>query len=246
MKGYTTDHLPLGNGATSRVFAGFDEQSRRVAIKKMGNVQAAEQEASILKSLPKHNHIISMYDFFVEDSYGYIVFAYHPGGKLGHFKKGIPRNQKEAVQITINILKGLWVIHQQGILHCDITPHNVMIENDDPNTVRIIDFGSSVRINESGEYIGKHNGATRWYRPPELRKQKNGFTAHLDFSSDLYSAASVCLYMLTGKAPFRKKQACLQIVNQDLRKVLRKATRASKARRYQTAKELIQALSPFT
>ncbi len=182
----------------------------------------------------------------MEEKNGYLVLEYHPGARLGHFKKGIIYDQKLAVQITINILEGLKVIHQHGILHCDITPHNVLIRNEDPQTVKIIDFGSAVRTNKSGEYIGNHNGATRWYRPPELKKENNIFTANLDKSSDVYSAACVCLYLLTGFAPFRKKQTCQQISNSCLQKVLRKATRRSKSKRFQSAQALIAALLPFS
>ena len=166
--------------------------------------------------------------------------------RLGHFKKGIIHDQQIAVQITINILEGLKVIHQQGILHCDITPHNVLITNPDPETVKIIDFGSAVRTDEFGEYKGKHKGATRWYRPPELKKENDIFTANLNRSSDLYSAACVCLYLLTGQAPFYKKRACEQITNQDLQKILRKATRKNKKKRFQSAQEFIDALLPFS
>ncbi|MEH7082976.1 serine/threonine-protein kinase [Neobacillus drentensis] len=236
----------MGKGATSLVFYGQNDQNERVVIKKVADKSEAEQESSILKRLPIHKHIITWLDFFVENQTGYIVFSHHDGVRLGHFKKGIIHDQQIAVQITINILEGLKVIHQQGILHCDITPHNVLISNNEPGSVKIIDFGSAVRTDEFGEYKGNHKGATRWYRPPELKKVNDIFTADLNTSSDLYSAACICLYLLTGQAPFNKKQACEQIINQDLQKILRKATRKNKKKRFQSAQELIDALLPFS
>jgi len=241
---YSLGHY-IGKGATSLVYLSQTDQNERIVIKRVENKREADQESSILKSLPCHKHIITWLDFFVDNQTGYIVLAYHDGARLGYFKKGIIYHQKLAVQITINILEGLKVIHQHGILHCDITPHNVLISNCDPQTVKIIDFGSAVRTNQSGEYIGSHQGATRWYRPPELKKENNIFTANLNNSSDLYSAACVCLYLLTGQAPFRKKQACEQITNQELQKVLRKATSKNKKKRFHSAQELIDALLPF-
>ncbi|MEY2195850.1 serine/threonine-protein kinase [Neobacillus sp. BF23-41] len=243
---YTLDHQTIGKGATSLVFFGLNQRNERVVIKKVDSRREAEQESDILRSLPVHKHIITCLDFFVDEHKGYIVLEYHEGGRLGHYKKGIIHDQELAVQITINILKGLKVIHQHGILHCDITPHNILICNDDPQTVKIIDFGSAVRTNDSGEYIGNHRGATRWYRPPELKKQNHFFTANINYCSDVYSAACVCLYLLTGFAPYRKKQACKQIPNQKLQKVLRKATRKYKLKRYQSAQEFIDALLPFS
>ncbi|WP_082797291.1 serine/threonine-protein kinase [Neobacillus drentensis] len=240
------DHQPIGKGATSLVFFGLNEQKKQVVIKKVESKKEAEQESNLLKNIPIHKHIITFLDFFEEEQTGYIVFEYHPGGRLGYFKKGIIHDQQCAVQITISILEGLKVIHQHGILHCDITPHNILICNNDPKTVKIIDFGSAVRTNESGEYIGNHRGATRWYRPPELKKQNHIFSANLTYSSDLYSAACVCLYLLTGFAPIRKIQACKQIPNQKLQKVMRKATRKNKLKRFQSAQEFIDALMPFS
>ena len=216
-----------------------------MVIKKVNNKSDAEKESNLLKSLSVHSHIITWLDFFVREQIGYLVLEYHQGKRLGHFKKGISHDPQVAVQITISILKGLKVIHQHGILHCDITPHNVLICNDDPKSVKIIDFGSAVRTNDVGEYIGNHRGATRWYRPPELKKQNHLFSANLTYSSDIYSAACVCLYLITGFAPYRKKQACKQISNQNLQKILRKATRKNKLHRFQSAQEFIDALQPF-
>lgn len=139
---YTIEQLPIGKGATSQVFIGVNKENEKVAIKKIENIIEAEHEVTILKSIPLQKHIIALLDFFTIDSSGYIVMEYYQGTKLGHFKKGSIRNPSLAVQITINILKGLRVIHENGILHCDITPHNVLICNDDPQTVKIIDFGS--------------------------------------------------------------------------------------------------------
>ncbi|MEH7157354.1 serine/threonine-protein kinase [Neobacillus drentensis] len=242
---YRLEQHPLGKGATSLVFFGLNGKNERVVIKKVTMGSEAEQENEILKSLPVHKHIITGLDFFVEEQTGYIVLEYHEGSRLGYFKKGSIREQKLAVQITINILEGLKVIHQHNILHCDITPHNVLICNEQPQTVKIIDFGSAVQLNESGVYIGSHKGATRYYRPPELCKKNNCFTANLDTSSDLYSVACVCLYLLTGEAPVNKHQACAKVAHRGLQEVLMKATNKRKSKRYQSAQELIDALLPF-
>ena len=237
---------PIGKGATGQVFIGMDSQNQKVALKKINNIIEAELEANFMKSFPPHKQLISILDFVKEETCGYIVMDYFPGKRLGYFKKGEIWDSEKAVQITIKVLEGLQVLHEHGMLHCDITPHNILIANHLPETVKIIDFGSSVRKNEIDEYIGPHKGATMWYRPPELRKQANGFSAHLNNSSDLYSAACVCLYLLNGKAPFRKRLACKQINNEGLRKVLRKATSVDKQKRFQSAKDFIHALLPFS
>ncbi|MEH7109116.1 serine/threonine-protein kinase [Bacillus sp. JJ1764] len=242
---YSLENDVIGKGATSTVYLAQNHKGEKVVIKKVKNLAEAEAEADLHKRLPLSEHIVSFIEFFPEGPIGNLVFEYHPGKILGHFKKGKPRSQTLAVQITLNILKGLKVAHESGILHCDLTPHNVLIDRDDPQTVKIIDFGSSVKANLSGVYKGSHKGATKWYRPPELRKQGNRFTADLNYSSDLYSAACICLYLLTGVAPFRKSQACLKVINPGLQKVLRKAVDKDKKRRFQTAQELFDALAPF-
>ncbi|WP_423798904.1 protein kinase domain-containing protein [Neobacillus sp. SAB-20_R2A] len=245
MRTYTFHRL-IDSGATSQIYEAVDNIGKNVIVKKVKNAADAEDEVNILKRLPAHNQLIQMTDSFIEGSNGYIIFDHHPGEKLGHFKKGKPRQQKSAIQITLKILQGLKAVHQHGILHCDITPHNVIISEENPETVKIIDFGSAVLVNEQGRYTGRHKGATKWYRAPELKKESSGFTAKLDFSSDLYSAASVCLYLLTGAVPYRKKQACLQIENKELQYVLRKATKKNKKKRYQSTQDFIDALLPFS
>jgi len=231
----------IGIGATSKVFIGRNQQNQNVVIKQLRNKDMAAAEARILKDLPDHRFIISLLDSFDE----YLVFEYHEGTRLGNFKKGVIRDTCSAVQITLRILEALKIIHENGILHCDITPHNILMSDNNPESIKMIDFGSAVRKNDANEYIGTHIGATKWYRPPELKRDKEGFTAELNDSSDIYSTACVCLYLLNGKAPFRKKNACKQVENVNLQQILRKAVKRDKRKRFQSAEEFIKALSPF-
>jgi serine/threonine protein kinase len=233
---------PVGKGANSKVYLGLDELNKKVILKRVKSKTEAENEADILKMIPCHKYIIYLLDFFDNC----LVLEYHNGSILGHFKKGIPREVSFAIQVTINVLKGLKTIHENGILHCDISPHNVLIENNDPDSVKIIDFGSAVRKNQSGEFIGSHPGATKYYRPPELQKENGLFTARLNDSSDLYSAACICLYLLNGEAPFKKPLACRKVNDKNLQRVLKKAVHPSKIKRYQKAEEFIEALLPFS
>ncbi len=211
----------------------------------MSNINEALIEADIMRNIGGSKHVTRLLDIFIEEPYAYLVMEYNKGSRLGYFKKGKIYEPKKAVQITIKILEGIRSIHECGFLHCDLTPHNVLILHDNPESIKIIDFGSSVQKNESGEYKGTHKGATKWYRPPELKKGPDGFSAHIDNSSDLYSCACICLYLLTGKAPFRKKESYQLVRNEKLRMVLKKAVRRNKRERYQTADELIKALQPF-
>jgi serine/threonine protein kinase len=232
---------PIGKGATSKVFIGSNQQNQTVVIKQVRNKEEAAAEARILKDLPDHRFIISLLDSFDE----YLVFEYYEGTRLGNFKKGIKRDTCSAVKITLNILEAVKIIHENGILHCDITPHNVLMKDDNPDTIKMIDFGSAVRKNAANEYIDTHIGATKWYRAPELKREKEGFTAHLNDSSDLYSTACVCLYLLNGEAPFRKRHACKQVKNVNLQQILRKAVYRDQRKRFQSAEEFIKALLPF-
>jgi serine/threonine protein kinase len=238
---YKRNRHPFSRGATSRVFHGESAEGSKVVIKKFKHPHLAEHEAAILQRIPRHQHVISLIDILENN----IILEAHPGGKLGHFKKGKVWEEDKAIQITINILEGLKTIHESGILHCDITPHNLLIADDNPATVKIIDFGSAVLKDMTGEYRGEHPGATKWYRPPELKKENGVFWADLNNSSDLYSAGCICLYLLIGQAPFNKSHSLRIIENERLQELLRKAVHPNKQKRYQQAQEFIDVLLPL-
>ncbi len=236
---YKLESKLLGKGRTSKVFQGINlVTNKKIVMKRMSDKNEAKHEVNILKSCPKHPNIIEFQDYIVTEDYAYIVLSGHPGERLGYYKYGDVRPPDVVIQVIYSILKGLKAIHDAGILHCDLSPHNVLMHLNDPLTIQLIDFGSAVKKDENGEYNGKHKGGTRGYSPPELIRHG---TAHLTNASDLFSIGCLCLYLLNGEVPGEIDSACEKI-SPPLRKILEKATHTNPLARFQNADEMLEEL----
>jgi serine/threonine protein kinase len=230
----------IGRGRTSLVFKGIDTATNReIAIKRMMSTEEAVKESEIMNRIPKHPFLCEFIDYFVEQPYAYIVMGYLNGERLGYYKSGIIYPPKKAIQITMNILEGIEPFHKAGLLHCDLSPHNILLSKDQ-KSIQIIDFGCTVLKDTNGEFNGEHMIGTRGFYPPE---QKMKGLLHLNDSTDLYSIACILLYLLNGKAPFLPKRACNQVQDPALQSILKKATSYKKSIRYQSANEMKMAIS---
>ena len=113
------------------------------------------------------------------------------GEALGHLRRGRRRSPRDAVRITMSILRGLRSMHDKGYVHSDIAPHQIY---DTGQGIKILDLGSAVRLGTTG-------GAGSWeYMPPEQFAARN--QRKLDVTADLYATAGVLVYLLTGRAPY--------------------------------------------
>ncbi|WP_059172376.1 protein kinase [Bacillus sp. FJAT-27445] len=214
-----------GYGGTSSVYFGTDPLTKRkVAIKKMKDIAVGLKEALIMKLYEKNKWLVEFYDFFIHENHACIVMEQLNGSVLSSL------NTSQAVQVTINILKGLEYLHSKGILHTDISPRNIILTNRSTLDLKIIDFESAVLKDSGGVYRGEVDG---WIFSPPSSKD-------IDNSYDLYGAAAVCTYLLTGKViPQDVKEA-------GLRKVLLKAMNAGSTNRYKNAAEMINDLNSIT
>lgn len=261
---YEVDLTPKHLGAFGQLYFGYDPiLQRKVAIKKLSSIESAKYEARVMAGYGAHEFLPQVYDFFTFGTDGYIVMEFIEGQRLGHHLKGRKREKGKAVRITMNILRGLRHLHKKGYLHTDIQPENILIHEDQSRTVKIVDFSSAVKKNRDGIWKGKPKGGTWEYMPPE-QFEKN---AILDDSSDVYAAAGVCVYLLTGQAPFlpdfeitgedtvdKYRAECktlhsyileCDLNDKSLKEILIKATHPNRKKRYRSAQELINALRPF-
>lgn len=259
---YAVQNKPSHGGMLGKIYFGRDTVlEREVAIKKVKNPAAGRSEALALAAVAGHDTILKVYDFFEENRHGFIVAERIYGKPLGDDERGRQRREACAVETTMNVLRGLQHIHRRGYLHTDIKPQNVLLprrEGDPP--VKIVDFGGAARKGAEGIFRGRCEAGCPLYMPPEQFDEP----AALDDSSDLYQAAGLCIYLLTGRPPIdppdlKEKQAyytacrklqerglCRMIANAELRAVLARALHPCRASRYGEAQELIDALHPFS
>jgi eukaryotic-like serine/threonine-protein kinase len=193
----------LGSGGMAEVFLAEDEQlSRKVALKLLHDRFAADpdfverfrREAQAAAGL-QHPNVVSVYDRGkYEDTY-YIAMEYLPGRSLKQLiRDEAPLEPLRAIDITMQILKAARFAHRRGVIHRDLKPHNVIV--DDSDQAKVTDFGiaraGASDMTETGSIMG-----TAQYLSPE---QAQGLP--VGEGSDLYSIGVVLYEMLTGRVPF--------------------------------------------
>jgi WD40 repeat protein/tRNA A-37 threonylcarbamoyl transferase component Bud32 len=165
-----------------------------VVIKKA--IELFKQEASQLQQLGEHQQIPSLYAYFEQDNYLYLVQQYIDGQNL--LKELQIRGTytvSEIQELLLDLLPVLSYIHERGIIHRDIKLQNIIRRSSDGKFV-LIDFGASKQLSETvqtkvGTAIGSHG-----YSAPEQLQYGQTYPA-----SDLYSLGVTCFYLLTGISP---------------------------------------------
>jgi len=148
----------------------------------------------------KHPNIVKVIDFFEENNTAYIVMEYVEGVDL---KKRIDRKDcsiDEAVRYISQIADALIEVHSKQVLHLDISPSNIMINNNDE--AQLIDFGVSLIYDSSFEVVKESSrllsGKKSGFSPPE---QTYETLHHFSPTIDLYALGATLYNALTGKIP---------------------------------------------
>jgi eukaryotic-like serine/threonine-protein kinase len=255
----------VGHGGMSTVFRAFDTTlERQVAIKIMhreiaGDADQLERfrrEARAVAQL-NHPHVVGVIDAGTdggpEHPTPYIVFEYVEGETLKQRIRRLGRLPVgEAVAYAIEIGRALGAAHDRGIVHRDVKPQNVLV--DEEGTAKVTDFGIARTLDQEGLTAdGRVLGTTDYVSPEQaLGHQVTG-------QSDLYSLGVVLFEMLTGDVPFhgenqvavamkhvREELPDVQVrrpeVSAALAAVLDRLTAKDLGRRYATAGELISDL----
>jgi eukaryotic-like serine/threonine-protein kinase len=195
----------IGAGGMSTVYRAFDETlQRQVAIKLMNREVATDsdqlerfrREARAVAQL-SHPHIVGVIDAGEDDNRSYIVFEYVEGETL---KERIRRMGKlpipEAVAYAIEIARALGAAHARHIVHRDVKPQNVLI--DEEGSAKVTDFGIARTLDEQGLTVdGRVLGTTDYVSPEQALGQP------VTGQSDLYSLGIALYEMLTGEVPFK-------------------------------------------
>jgi beta-lactam-binding protein with PASTA domain/predicted Ser/Thr protein kinase len=198
----------LGAGGMADVYLAEDQQlGRKVALKLLhrrfaeneGFVERFRREAQAAAGL-QHPNVVGVYDRGSYDGTYYIAMEYLPGRTLKRLiRDEAPLDPVRSIDIAVQILKAARFAHHHGVIHRDLKPHNVIV--DDSGHVKVTDFGiaraGASDMTETGSILG-----TAQYLSPE-QAQGHAVSA----SSDLYAIGVVLYEMLTGRVPFDAEQA---------------------------------------
>lgn len=248
---------PIGSGGMANVYLAEDLiLERQVAVKLMrydfrndeSSIRRFKREALASTELV-HPNIVSIYDVGQEVDNPYIVMEYVKGTDLKQYiNENYPIPYKKALDIMGQILSAVEYAHQNGLIHRDLKPQNILIDDDD--YVKITDFGIAIALSQNS--ITQTNsllGSVHYISPEQAR---GGMATK---QSDVYSLGILLFELLTGKVPFDGESAVSIAlkhfqesipsireidphVPQALENVVLKATAKEKEQRYQTVQEM--------
>lgn len=260
---YLVDEL-VGIGGMANVYKATDVSNGRIVAVKIlrdeyvqnGELLRRFKNESKAVALLSHPNIVRVYDVNFSDRVNYIVMEYIDGITLKEYieHKGV-LDWKEAVYFTVQILRALQHAHDNGIVHRDIKPQNIMLLKD--GSIKVTDFGIA-RFARSGMHTmtDKAIGSVHYISPEQA---KGDIT---DNRADLYSVGVMLYEMLTGRLPFEAESAVAVAIkhieevprlprswNPDipagLESIVMRAMQKDAADRYTSAAEMLRDIDSF-
>lgn len=197
----------LGQGGMGEVYLAEDVVlGRKVAIKCLNtrflgdqtSIERFTREAKIQANLV-HTNIVGFNAFFHEGDSYYLVQEYVPGITLRELiSRTGPLPEQRSLKIFGQLASALDYAHAKGILHRDIKPSNIMVDPENGDFVKVMDFGiarlvDDLHLTQTGNTVG-----TVYYMSPEQVQGERS----INHRSDVFSAGIVLYEMLTGRLPY--------------------------------------------
>ncbi|MFO1020415.1 MAG: serine/threonine-protein kinase [Planctomycetales bacterium] len=200
----------IGTGGMGIVLKGFDTNLHRVVAIKVLAPHLAHSAAARRRFAREaqaaaaivHEHVIPIYNVEADSDLPYLVMQYVPGKSLqARVDEQGPLPCQDVLRIAVQVAAGLAAAHAQGVIHRDVKPANILLE-ESVDRVVISDFGLARTVDDA---TLTHTGiiaGTPHYMSPE---QASG--ARVDHRSDLFSLGSLIYFMCTGRPPYRADNA---------------------------------------
>ncbi len=197
----------LGIGGYAVVYLAFDREIRReVALKVLradrmspGSLVRLRREAAVARDAASPR-LVRIFDIGTSEAAVYLTLEVVEGESLRDRLKRGPLPVDEAVRLAVQILEGLRVLHDLGIVHRDVKPGNILLEPG--GGVKLADFGLALRQDETRLTVGEGVLGTLDYVSPE-----QALGEEVDPRSDLYSLGVVLFEMLAGELPHSGRSA---------------------------------------
>ena len=221
------------------------------------DVRRFRSEAEAAANL-QHPSIVRIYEVGTIDGQHYFSMDYIEGHSLADQPVLGSMEVAEAAGLVSQVALAIEYAHQQGILHRDLKPHNVLMDVN--NQPWVTDFGLAKRIEGQSDLTGTGQVlGTPSYMPPE---QACADTAAMGPASDVYSLGAILYELVTGRPPFKAQRpldTLLQVLQEepvsphslngsvppDLETIILKCLEKDPRRRYQSAQELVEELGRY-
>ena len=258
---------PLGTGSMSEIFRARDKVRGQMVALKILDIERLKElnnrflgrekptEGEIAFQL-RHQYIVKTFDFGIspkgEEFLAMEIVEGAPLGRLIEAKSD--RIHAKGLRYLIQIAEGLSYIHQQGWIHRDICPRNILINMEDQ--VRLIDFGLMVPNTPDFQSPGNRTGTANYMAPELLKRQRT------DQRIDIFSYSVTAYEMLSGRRPWEAGQSLdkmMSLINQpplDIREavpglpdglaeIIMKGLQKPPDDRWQTMGDVVKALHQF-
>lgn len=202
----------LGSGAFATVWLAHDDKlDVPVAVKVLADNWSHRQdirerffyEARLLRRIDDER-AVRVYDIGEhEDGRPYFVMDYADGGSLDEKLKAGPLELEQAVTYAVEAARALQDLHDDGVVHRDVTPGNLLLRTERDGSARVVlaDLGMAKALAEASGLT--QVAGTPSYMAPEQAGAPGGF----DHRADIYSLGAVTYMLLTGQPPFEVKDA---------------------------------------
>lgn len=254
----------LARGGMAVVYKAYQPSlDRYVAIKVLpaffartpGYLERFHREAKAMARL-SHPHVVEVLDYGQQDDTTYLVMMYLNGGSLRD-RLGQPLPLETIVRWMEQICSGLAYAHEQGVVHRDIKPGNILFTGED--RLMLSDFGIA-KLREASPLTRTGTGMGT----PEYMSPEQGVAAKdVDHRSDIYSLGVILYHMATGDVPFRAETPFATLhhhlhtplpppetrnpdIAPALTAVIKKALAKQPEQRFQNVQELLDALQAAT
>jgi len=200
----------IGKGGMGIVLKAYDtDLNRPVAVKvlakHLAHSGAARQRfarESRAAAAVVHEHVVAIHNVETEGDVPFLVMQFVSGESLqSRVDRDGPLSAKEILRIGIQVAAGLSAAHEQGVIHRDVKPANILLENG-VERVLLTDFGLARTVDDASLTQTGVIAGTPHYMSPE---QSDGLQS--DHRTDLFSLGSVLYFMATGHPPFRAERA---------------------------------------
>ena len=254
----------IGVGGMAVVYKAYDCIEDRIVAVKILKEEFISNEEFIIRfkneskaiAVLNHPNIVKVYDVSFGDLIQYIVMEYVDGITLKQYiEKSQSLRWKDAVYLTIQVLRALQHAHDKGIVHRDVKPQNIMLLAD--GTIKVTDFGiARFARSEHKTMTDKAIGSDHYISPEQARGEPT------DEKADIYSVGVMLYEMLTGRLPFEADSAvsvAIMQLQQDpvlprdinegipvgLEQITMHAMQKDVMKRYRTAAEMLRDLEEF-
>jgi len=193
----------LGRGGMGRVVAANDRQlERRVALKFLTSDDPARRRLFLREGRAqariRHEHVLEVYDGGELEGQPFLSMRYVAGGTLDDVAPRLSLEHK--IRLLIQVAEGLHAAHRLGLLHRDVKPANVLVEETADGDLRALvgDFGIAADVAEAGAPAGGAIAGTPQYMAPECLTGGDA----VDRRADVYSLGITAYKVLTGTLPY--------------------------------------------